>query len=945
MKISLLAILLLQVLTGIVISAPSEKKPLTHDDYDGWNFLSRQQISPDGNWISWEVNPQSGDGWLHYLDRRTGTVDSVARGTRVSFSPGSEYMAFRIRPQAAEIRRVKAENKRGSQMPRDSIAIYMLESGIRMYIPRVRSFAIAREDSPWIAIHLHAPAGRNNSDGSRLILFNPVTVEQHEFSNVVEYTLSGNGRIAAFIRKGQTAFVNDSNDTIKVDQATVQVFDTEERSAIKLLDSPGTAKTIRVHEKGGQAAFLFSAARVPGRKPSTPSQDPGLHNLWHWQEESTAARPIITPETRGMPDGWNVSEHSFIRFAEKEDRFFFGTAEIPVPEPEDTLLTDERFTVDIWHYQDPRLQPQQLNELNRDQERTYTAVYHIEKEEMVQLADRRMPYITTTQRGSGDLEVGTSPVPYQIQSSFEQGNFRDVYLVNINTGKRRLVLEKYRGPSLASSGRSAGISPGGKYFLYYSQLDSNWHSIPVDSNPARANLTDNIEQPMYHELHDQPSSPGIYGIAGWTEGDGHVLLYDRYDIWKVDPEGNQKPVSLTNGYGRKNCIQFQYVNLEGNDIIADDELLLSAFNDINKQSGFYAVSIQEPGNPVRLVMEDANFYTPKKAGGSDLLLWRKSTFAEFPDLWTSDMQFANRKKISSANPQKAGFKWGTAQLVDWKSFTGDSLQGILYTPDDPEPGRKYPMIVYFYERSSHNLHRWHNPAPSRSTINIPYAVSNDYVIFVPDIPYQTGYPGLSAYNSIVSGTKAMLHRFDHIDPDNLGLQGQSWGGYQITWLITRTDMFRAAMAGAPVSNMTSAYGGIRWSSGISRIFQYEQTQSRIGRSLWEEPDLYMENSPVFFADRVNTPLLMMHNDDDGSVPWYQGIEYFMALRRLGKPVWMLNYNGESHNLTRRPNMMDLSKRMGQFFDHYLKGKPAPVWMVYGIPATRKGRTHGYDLVN
>ena len=255
------------------------------------------------------------------------------------------------------------------------------------------------------------------------------------------------------------------------------------------------------------------------------------------------------------------------------------------------------------------------------------------------------------------------------------------------------------------------------------------------------------------------------------------------------------------------------------------------------------------------------------------------------------------------------------------------------------------MLVYFYERSSDGLHQHAIPSPSRSTINRAYCTSNGYIVFVPDITYKDGFPGQSAYNAIMSGTKAMVERYPYIDRENLGLQGQSWGGYQIAYLVTQTNMFKAAMAGAPVSNMVSAYGAIRWESGRSRQFQYENTQSRIGGTLWEKPLRYIENSPVFFADKIETPLLIMHNDNDGAVPWYQGIELFMAMRRLSKPVWMLVYNNEAHNLRQWPNRMDLSVRMYQFFDHYLKGAPAPAWLIHGIPATEKGRTHAYEFID
>ena len=219
---------------------------------------------------------------------------------------------------------------------------------------------------------------------------------------------------------------------------------------------------------------------------------------------------------------------------------------------------------------------------------------------------------------------------------------------------------------------------------------------------------------------------------------------------------------------------------------------------------------------------------------------------------------------------------------------------------------------------------------------------NGYVIFIPDILYSTGTPGEDAYDFIVSGTEAMLKQFSFIDATKMGLQGQSWGGYQVAYLVTRTGkMFAAAMAGAAVSNMTSAYGGIRWESGQSRMFQYEKGQSRLGYSMWDSLDLYINNSPLFFADKIETPLLMMNNDNDGAVPWYQGIELYLAMRRFQKPCWLLVYNNEDHNLGKRPNTIDLSIRMMQFFDHYLKDAPMPVWMKEGVPALKKGMLSGY----
>ena len=282
------------------------------------------------------------------------------------------------------------------------------------------------------------------------------------------------------------------------------------------------------------------------------------------------------------------------------------------------------------------------------------------------------------------------------------------------------------------------------------------------------------------------------------------------------------------------------------------------------------------------------------------------------------------------------------ELYQWTAFDGTQLDGLLYKPEDFDANKKYPVLCYFYERDSETLYEHIQVQPMWSIINIPFFVSRGYVVFVPDIVYHSGIPGECAYNCVVSGAQS-LWQFPWIDRENMAIQGQSWGGYQVAYLITRTSMFKAAGAGAPVSNMTSAYGGIRWDSGMSRQFQYEQTQSRIGRDLWNGIELYMENSPLFKLPNVTTPVLIMHNDNDGAVPWYQGIEMFMGLRRLGKPAWLLEYNDEAHNLRQRRNRKDLSIRLQQFFDHYLKGEPMPAWMSQGVPTAKKGYYFGYEI--
>ena len=303
---------------------------------------------------------------------------------------------------------------------------------------------------------------------------------------------------------------------------------------------------------------------------------------------------------------------------------------------------------------------------------------------------------------------------------------------------------------------------------------------------------------------------------------------------------------------------------------------------------------------------------------------------------------AEEWKLSSLNPQQSNYLWGTAELYKWKTAAGKPSEGILYKPENFDPNKKYPVLIYFYEKLSDNLHNYIEPAPTRSAINASWFVSNGYVVFFPNISYGTGHPGKDAFDYVVSGAKSLIAKYKWIDANRIGLEGHSWGGYQIAYIITKTNMYKAAWAGAPVVNMTSAYGGIRYGTGISRQFQYEYTQSRIGKTLWEALPQYMESSPLFTLNKVKTPVVILHNDNDDAVPYTQGIEMFTALKRLGKPAWLINYNGEPHGVVQRKNRKDLAIRFEQFFGWLLKDEKPARWLTDGVPAVKKGKDWGID---
>ncbi|MBK6527317.1 MAG: prolyl oligopeptidase family serine peptidase [Crocinitomicaceae bacterium] len=427
------------------------------------------------------------------------------------------------------------------------------------------------------------------------------------------------------------------------------------------------------------------------------------------------------------------------------------------------------------------------------------------------------------------------------------------------------------------------------------------------------------------------------------KGEEYAIVNARFDIWLLNSSTPEKSICLTKQKGKNDQTTYSYYRMDEDSLYSTlENNFVIGVDYLTKSETVYAISNAD-FNLKKLLVTNHRITLISKAEKSDSLLLRRMNFTEYPDLERTDLSFNSIHKITNINPQQELYNWGTVELVDWTSYKGKKLRGLLYKPEDFDSTKSYPMIVYFYEKYTDDLHVYYAPRPTASIVHPTEYVSNGYIIFIPDILYEPGYPADGAYDCIVSGTDYLIHKFNWIDSTRLGLQGQSWGGYQTAQLITMTGKYKAAMAGAPVSNMISAYGGIRWGSGYSRMFQYEKTQSRIGYTIWERPDLYIANSPLFGLPKVTTPLLIMSNDNDGAVPWYQGIELYMGLRRLNKPVWMLNYNGDEHNLMMTANRRDLSIRMRQFFDHYLLGAPMPVWMSTGVPAIDKGKTFGFEL--
>lgn len=792
---------------------------------------------------------------------------------------------------------------------------------------------------------------KKKEPGTVLVVRDLRTGLERRFPHVVSFRFSRHGETLGFVTSVKASSAQKDKEGESADDATqepsstdgVHVLDLDQGDLRQIVSGLGHYKNLVFSDSGRELAFVTDRDDYDAKTPRW--------SLYHWKQGAKEAQAVAAEKSAGVPHAWWISSNSRPFFSEDGRRLFFATAPIPDPVHKERAETDKedddddenKVKLDIWHWQDPLLQPQQLLQATQERRRSYVAVYDLRTKKIVQLADRDLPALAIDRRSTCDLAVGVTNMPYRKMLSWDIPGFQDSVLVNLKTGERKVILEKSKA--------SARLSPEGSFVTWFDAERRRWYAAATDADRTPIEISKGIKFPLQNELHDTPSLPRAYGSAGWLKQDAAFLIYDRFDIWQVDPTGTDQPVCLTQGMGRKQSIRFRHVPLdrEARAIDPEKEMMLSAFNEKSKASGYYVIQAEGTDNDAgqsrlhALIMLDESIGRLSKAKDANDVMFTRSTFRRSPDLWTSTQEFKKINRISDINPHQHEYRWGTAELVHWNATDGQALDGLLYKPDDFNPAQKYPLMVYFYERNSDNLHRYYAPAAGRSIINFSFYVSRGYVLFVPDIPYKTGAPGPSAANAVLPGTQAIVD-MGFIDEKRIGMQGHSWGGYQTAYLVTQTNMFACAESGAPVSNMTSAYGGIRWGSGMSRMFQYERTQSRIGDTLWAARDKYIANSPLFAADRINTPLLILHNDEDGAVPWYQGIELFVALRRLEKPAWLLNYNGNPHWVMGQENRRDFAVRMQQFFDHYLKDAPEPEWMAFGIAAVDKGEKLGLELL-
>jgi hypothetical protein len=675
-------------LTLVATAAVAQDKPaLDHAAYEEWHTIEDATLSSDGAWLLYRLTLQDGDPELR-VRSVTMQTEHVFRGVdEAQFTPDARFVVMTIRPALDSVRAARRAKRDDDELPKDTLGILDLASGLVVWFGGVES---------------------STGNGNELVWYRLAEKSKRRARGVTAYKLAEDGRRLAYAVGG-------------VDSAShgVWLVKPGEDEAVHVLAGSGDYRSFAFDDAGEQLAFLAS----------TDDEKPKRWAVHLWQDGDATARTVVPVEGRtGMPDRWVVSGDRPPTFSPNGTRLFVGTTPPRSLEDTSSLTDDERVVVDVWHWRDPYLQPQQQEQLDEERERSYLAVLEPRRDRLVQLASEDLPDVALGRDGDADVALGESGLAYRIRISWDTPRYRDVYLVDVRTGERELLLrETQANPSL---------SPDGRYVYWYDYATQGWLARAVRGGPVET-LTASIPYPLYDEEHDTPSPPPPYGSAGWTSDDGGFLVYDRYDIWWTDPTGNRPARQITEGVGRRDSTRLRYTRLDPavDAIDPDAPILLTAFHYRTKASGVYRDRVTGDAAPERLVFEDRRYELLGRAKNAERILFTRQDVAEFPNLWVSDPAWSSPLRLSDANPQQFRYRWATVELVEWISGDGVRLQGLVYKPEDFDPEQRYPLLVNFYERDSDNLHTHFPPIPHRSVVRPVFYASRGYVVFMPDIVY------------------------------------------------------------------------------------------------------------------------------------------------------------------------------------------------------------------
>jgi dipeptidyl aminopeptidase/acylaminoacyl peptidase len=971
------------------------KKALSIDDYSKWKSIGNQSISGDGKWVAYVLSatntaPADAKPVLHLVRLDNSQDLEIPNGSAPAFSPDSKWLAYAVdaagggrggrggrggggaggapgggAPGGA------AQNGRGTgnaaPTPPRHVELRNLATGTVQSWQDIQSFTFAATSSH-IVLRRRAPgaagaaggrggapgapggpggngapgggAGGDTPAGPRgadVILHDLVTGHDQFLGSVGEISFNKKGDLLAYTVDGT---VRDGNGLFILDlrNGRVSTLDNDARVYSRLTwNDEGTGLAVL---KGVDVDKMRERDNVLLAYPSVQS---ALDDVEY------APVKLDPAKADGFPKGWVVSDRAALDWSDDNHRVFFGAKEqVAAPDTTRRRNGEEVADVDVWNSSDERIQSVQMTRADADRNFTYREAFNVADRKFVKLADTTMREVDVG--ADGRWAVGRDTRGYV--SDYKRPA-ADIYRINPSTGERTLILKN----QLTGQG-IFGISPDGNYFLYWK--DDKIQAYNLDAATSKT-LGGNTNVSFIDVEYDHPGPKPSFGVMGYTTDGKNVVAMHRFDLWLVPLDGSPAR-NLTNGVGDKRDIRFRYVATEADStgafgggggggggrggrggrretIDLSKPVLLAAYGEYTKKAGFFQLA---DGQLKELVYDDAAYSNPQKAAQTETYLYTRQTFTEFPDLRVAGVDFQNAKKISDANPQQAEYLWGHRILFDFKDHDGHKLQGMLTLPDDYKPGEKRPMLVNFYEKNSQNLNRYSAPSYLTGMGSMPIeATSRGYVTMIPDVYFHTGSSHSDMLDCVEAAVKKVI-AMGYVDPKKIGINGHSYGGEGAAFIGTRSRLFAAVGVGAGVTDLYQDFSQnwgwayqVPGGSGANGNDYYLYGQGRWGFSPWEKPDVYMFESALTHVPEVTAPFLIMHGTADPTVAFQNGLGLYNAMRYNGKNAILLAYTGEGHGLRGLANRRDLTIRYFQFFDHYLKGAPAPKWMTDGVPFLKK----------
>lgn len=898
-KFSMLAFLIQAFSIGVF--AQEIKKTLTIKDYPKWNRIASTVLSDDGNWMTYGYRPNDGDDTLYIKNIETGNVLSDPYCSKPIFSPNSKWVAYERNLTKKEIKKYKKSKK---EVYRKGVLLN-LATGKKMEWYKIKSFRFSPAKDFFTLLKENKT---KDIKGSDLLIKDLKKNQLMNIGNVSEYKFNKQGTLLAYLIDADGKAGNGIY-LMNLLNGTIQALDTDTASYSQL---SWDDEMLYRNEWGSKGTAL---AVLKGNNADTLEQR--INSLLVFTELNSAnpQQKTYNPAAdNNFPDDYIISEKGRLSFSFDNHRMIIR---IKAQAKKEKLSRDSISNVDVWHWDDEIIQSVQMRRSNRIKNLTYTGILHFDQMKFVQLSSDDMRNVMLNR--NADLAIGSNPKPY-ISDTNWGGAQSDYYLLDTKTGSKNLIEEKI--------GRSMGLSPQGTHFLYF----KNGHFFVYDLiNKNLKNISKAVDVSFNDINEDHPYENRSYGLAGWTKDGKSVYLNHLYDLWSLAIDGSGG-YNLTGNYGSTHEIRLRFVRINSNPFIDANAInYLSAYGEWTKKSGYF--KLKDGKSPQELIFADYSFGRINKAFKADRFLFTRQSFVDFPDYYTSDGKFKKIIKQTDANPQQAEYKWGYRKLIEFNNKHGVKLHATLTLPANYVAGKKYPMLVYFYEKVSNRHHRYSMPAYDDRPHMSEYA-SDGYLVLMPDIKYYEGQPGWNALDCVTSAVKKVIE-LGYADPDHIGMQGHSWGGYQSSFIITQTDMFACTVTGAPVTNLTSMYNILYKNSGTNNQGIFESGQVRMGKGMFDDFQNYVDQSPVHNAAGITTPFMILHGTVDGAVDWNQGLEFYNAARRLGKKVILLSYPDENHHLANKNNQIDFQIRMKQYFDHYLKDVPAPEWLKQGIPQIDK----------